>query len=112
MSRTSTSIELAPYPFTDPVTQPPSLKLHGKDTSPTNDDTQPINPPRNVAVTGPLEDPSKGTTIMVLITVVCVTGISALVHGLLTVVLPTMARDLDLHDSLLLWYVTLFNLCP
>ncbi|KAH7118903.1 major facilitator superfamily domain-containing protein [Dendryphion nanum] len=110
MSRTSTSIELIAYPFTDAVTLPPNLKLKGDGASPVLNDTQPINPPRNAVAAGPLEDPSKGTTIMVLITVVCVIGISALVHGLLTVVLPTMARELQLDNSLLLWPISVYAL--
>jgi hypothetical protein len=36
-----------------------------------------------------------------------VTSISSLLNGLTTVILPTMAVDLDIPDNLLLWYCRL-----
>ena len=48
----------------------------------------------------------RGTTAIIFATVTGVTGISSLMSGMVTVVLPKMAKDLDLSDSLLLWYVS------
>jgi hypothetical protein len=52
-------------------------------------------------------DTSKGTTAIVIASVTLVTGISSLLNGLTTVILPTMAVDLDIPDNLLLWYCRL-----
>jgi hypothetical protein len=49
------------------------------------------------------ETTSKGTTAIVIASVTLVTGISSLLNGLTTVILPTMAVDLDIPDNLLLW---------
>jgi hypothetical protein len=53
---------------------------------------------REVAAT-----PSKATTAIVIASVTLITGISTLLNGLTTVILPTMAVDLDIPDNLLLW---------
>ena len=50
---------------------------------------------------------SKGTTAVVIASVTLVTSISSLLNGLTTVILPTMAVDLDIPDNLLLWYCRL-----
>lgn len=50
---------------------------------------------------------SKATTAIVIASVTLITGISTLLSGLTTVILPTMAVDLDIPDNLLLWYVSL-----
>jgi len=47
---------------------------------------------------------SKGRTAAVITSVTLITGISTLLNGLTTVALPTMARDLDIKDNVLLWY--------
>jgi hypothetical protein len=47
---------------------------------------------------------SKATTAIVIASVTLITGISALLSGLTTVTLPTMANDLGIPDNLLLWY--------
>jgi hypothetical protein len=47
--------------------------------------------------------PSKATTAIVIASVTLITGISTLLNGLTTVILPTMAVDLDIPDNLLLW---------
>ncbi|KAF2478124.1 MFS general substrate transporter [Lindgomyces ingoldianus] len=105
MSRSS--IELVQYP--EPVTQPPSLSLKGSNTPPLND-TRPINPPANAVVAQQADVPGKGTTTIVLLCVVCITGISSLLAGLVTVGLPTMAHDLRLEPNLLLWPVSIYAL--
>lgn len=51
------------------------------------------------------KDVSKGTTAVVITSVTCITGISSLLAGLVTVGLPTIAKDLDLAPSLELWCV-------
>ena len=48
-----------------------------------------------------------GTTAIVFASITGVTGISSLLAGLVTIVLPIMARDLDLSPSVLLWYLQL-----
>ena len=48
----------------------------------------------------------KGTTVIIFASVTGVTGISSLLAGLVTVTLPKMAKDLELSESLLLWYVS------
>lgn len=48
---------------------------------------------------------SKTQTAAVISAVTLITGISTLLNGLTTVVLPTMAADLGIPDNLLLWYV-------
>lgn len=102
MSRTATSIELVDYPQT-PLTDPPSVYTKGDLASSLNDDGQPIIVPTNAVDVEQLQAPGKRTTAVVLVTVVCVTMISAMLSGVTTVVLPTMARDLQLAPSVLLW---------
>lgn len=103
MSRTSTSIELVEYPpDSQPVTQPPSIHLK---QHPLNDDVQPINAASKTLSSEQRDMPGKGTTAIVLVTVVCVTMISSMLSGVTAVVLPTMARELQLSPSVLLWYV-------
>jgi hypothetical protein len=52
-----------------------------------------------------VEDLSKGRTFVVILSVTVITGISSLLAGIVTVGLPTIARDLRLESNLLLWYV-------
>jgi hypothetical protein len=104
MSRTSTSIELQPYAASTPVTQPPNVYAKGDDTPPLTEDLRPIiNATQNAVVTEHMQEPTKATTAIVLVTVVCVTMISTLLAGLVTVGLPTMAAELDIPPNLLLW---------
>lgn len=49
----------------------------------------------------------KATTAIIISTIAGVTMISSLLGGLVTISLPTMARDLDIPEALLLWYVSL-----
>lgn len=79
--------------------EPSQLHTKGHDAPPMTDDLQPINTLTSVAQ----QAPTKGTTAIVLVTVVCVTMISTLLAGLVTVGLPTMAAELDIPPSLLLW---------
>lgn len=46
---------------------------------------------------------TKGTTAIIFASITGVTTISSLLSGLVTVVLPIMARDLNLSESVLLW---------
>lgn len=104
MSRSSTSIELQPYAASTPVTQPPSVFAKGDETPPLAEDLRPIvSEPRNAFAAEQIQDSTKATTAIVLVTVVCVTMISTLLAGLVTVGLPTMAAELDIPPSLLLW---------
>jgi hypothetical protein len=104
MSRSS--VELANYSET--IKQPPLLKLTSKNdhATPTLNDetgTQLIIDPFSTDTVIP--DPNNATTAIVLVTVVCVTTSSSLLAGLVTVGLPTMAHELGLSPSVLLWYV-------
>ncbi|EAT89768.2 hypothetical protein SNOG_03037 [Parastagonospora nodorum SN15] len=101
MSRTATSIELMEYPQT-PLTDPPNVHIKGDRASSLNDDGQPIIASTNAVDVEHLQAPGKRTTAIVLVTVVCVTMISAMLSGVTTVVLPTMARDLQLAPSCVL----------
>jgi len=100
-----TSIELVGYPTSTPltVTQPPSI--HTKDDRPRSlaEDVQPIVSPANVNDVEHLEPPNKRTTAIVLITIVCVTMISSMLSGVVVIALPTMALELELAPSVLLW---------
>ncbi|TDZ24512.1 putative MFS-type transporter [Colletotrichum orbiculare MAFF 240422] len=49
------------------------------------------------------EDISKGKTVVVISSVTCITAISSLLAGVVTVCIPAMARDVNLEGSLLLW---------
>lgn len=72
-------------------------------------DTQPIfgraDAPVDAVSIAQIPNPSNSTTAIVLVTVVCVTMISSLLAGLVTVGLPTMAHELELSPSVLLWWV-------
>jgi hypothetical protein len=104
MSRTATSIELVDFPQTSlSVTQPPSVHTKIDHTFGLVDDGQPILPPANAIDIEQVQAPGKKTTAIVLVTVVCVTMISSMLSGVTAVILPTMARDLQLAPSVLLW---------
>jgi hypothetical protein len=101
MSRSS--IELANY--SEPLTQPPSLRLSSK-----NDHAIPkVNDEAGAPAEAVIPNPDNATTAIVLVTVVCVTMISSLLAGLVTVGLPTMAHELGLSASVLLWYVNVLG---
>ncbi|KAF2876687.1 major facilitator superfamily domain-containing protein [Massariosphaeria phaeospora] len=106
MSRTS--IELLQYPAA--VSQPPSIATKRDETPPLIDDTRPIVPPDNAILAEQIENPTKSTTAIVLVTVVCVTAISTLLAGIVTVALPTMANELELAPSVLLWPISIYAL--
>ena len=74
---------------------PPTTSVLSVQAAPQTEDNGPELEPR------PLQ---KGTTAVIFATVTGVTGISSLLAGLVTVTLPRMAQDLELPNSLLLWY--------
>ncbi|KAF2007682.1 MFS general substrate transporter [Amniculicola lignicola CBS 123094] len=113
MSRTSTSIELVDY--SPVIAHPPRVQLKGDDTPPlplanSTEDLQPINPPNDAVSAEQNLNPDKATTAIVLSCVVCITGISSLLAGLVTVGLPAMAHDFDLGPDLLLWPISIYSL--
>ncbi|KAF2848213.1 MFS general substrate transporter [Plenodomus tracheiphilus IPT5] len=113
MSRTTGSIELVGYPGTSTpmtVTQPSSIHLKNDDNRYVNDDRQPINAPTQSFLAEQRDVPGKGTTAIVLIAVVCVTMISSMLSGVTVITLPTMARELHLAPSVLLWPVSIYAL--
>jgi len=93
-----TSIELIRTPI---VTETRSERQH---------DAEVVDAPRSVEAEP--EYLRKGTTIIIFTSITAVTGISSLLSGLVTVALPTIARDLDLPPSLLLWQVTFVEHFP
>ncbi|KAF2802029.1 uncharacterized protein BDZ99DRAFT_429276 [Mytilinidion resinicola] len=101
MSRTS--VELAPFStfVSNPSTQSLRDVLH--EGPPQNETTIATEPASK-------EDVSKGTTAVVIASVTCVTAVSTLLAGLVTVGLPTMAKDVNLDPSLLLWPVSIYAL--
>lgn len=103
MSRTSTSIELVDYsPTPQTIAQPSSIHPKDNGIPPQTEDLQPINASNSFSAEQ-RGSPGKGTTAIVLVTVVCVTMISSMLSGVTAVVLPTMARELQLAPSVLLW---------
>lgn len=104
MSRTSGSIELVDYAQTT-VTQPPNVHTKNNSMHSVDRDSQPINALAHVTDIEHLEPPDKRTTAIVLVTVVCVTMIGSMLSGVTAVALPTMARELHLAPSVLLWYL-------
>jgi len=56
----------------------------------------------NVTTTRPA--PSKAKTAVIIASITMVTGVASMMNGLVTVVLPTLQKDLHLDQSILLWY--------
>ncbi|KAI8939198.1 hypothetical protein NX059_005028 [Plenodomus lindquistii] len=113
MSRTTGSIELAGYGGTSTpltVTQPPSIHLKDGDKRSLDDDRRPINAPTQTFSDEQRDSPGKGTTAVVLVAVVCVTMISSMLSGVTVITLPTMARELHLAPSVLLWPISIYAL--
>lgn len=84
MSQTQTAVEL--------TTNPAPLMQNGDIPSP--EAVEEDNPALK-----------KGSTVVIFASITCVTGISSLLAGLVTVCIPPMARDLDIPTSLILWCV-------
>lgn len=101
MSRSTTAIELETYAPSTPLTlaEPSKLSIKSDDAPPATEGVRPASTVTSEAVL----NPTKATTTIVLVTVVCVTMISSLLSGLVVVGLPTMAEELDIPPSLLLW---------
>ncbi|KAF2134395.1 MFS general substrate transporter [Dothidotthia symphoricarpi CBS 119687] len=113
MSRTSTSIELAEYPSTPlAFTEPPGVHVHAKDNDlPSHHESlQPTDVPDHTIPVEHIPTPGKGTTAIVLVTVVCVTMISTMLSGVVAIALPTMARELPLAPNVLLWPISIYAL--
>ncbi|KAJ9606539.1 hypothetical protein H2200_008547 [Cladophialophora chaetospira] len=98
MSATTDTIELTSPPTVVLATQKPTVEDDG--SVPSAD--VPSRP----------EQPNlqKGTTAIIFASITGVTGISSLLSGLVTVVLPIMARDLGLSQSVLLWPSSIYAL--
>src|SRR3954465_15440099 len=109
MSRTSTELVAVTYPSAVALQAPPppstkslsttTLDAPGRSRSSSSYETRLVSD--DVAAHA---DVSKGKTAVVIASVTCITGISSLLAGLVTIALPTIARDLELADNLLLWY--------
>ncbi|KZL75275.1 integral membrane protein [Colletotrichum tofieldiae] len=96
---TTTTVELVTTPATPPL-QPPTSSACLRQSNQTS------FPPENEQH----EDLSKGKTLVVISSVTCITGVSSLLAGLVTVCIPAMARDVNLEKSLLLWPASVYAL--
>ena len=104
MSRTSTSIELQPFPQApQTISQSPITFQKGEHTPTLTEELQPINAQKSAVSTELLDGPDKKTTTVVLLTVVCVTMISSMLSGVVAVALPSIAKELELGPDILLW---------
>lgn len=112
MSQTATSIELVSYPETSipALAAKPLSNGRSKDTLSIPEDLRPINGVQESFAAEQRDGPGKGTTAIVLVTVVCVTMVSSMLSGVMTVTLPTVARELELAPSVLLWYVKVHHI--
>jgi hypothetical protein len=112
MSQTATSIELVGYSETTipALTVKPLGGGRTKDTPSVAEDLRPISAVQDTFAGEQRDGPGKGTTAIVLVTVVCVTMVSSMLSGVMTVTLPTVARELELAPSVLLWYVKMYPL--
>lgn len=116
MSRTSAEIELQPvvaYPASVALTTPKDSNISlahdaASVRSKRSIDQQPLEPTTTNRSEPP--DLGKGKTAVVIASVTCVTGISSLLAGVVTVTLPVMARDLPLDEQLLLWPQSIYAL--
>ena len=101
MSHSTTAVELETFAASTPLAfpEPSKLSRKGDDAPPVTEGVGPINTVNSETIPAP----TKATTTIVLITVVCVTMVSALMAGQVVVGLPTMAEELDIPPSLLLW---------
>lgn len=90
---TTTTVELV----NAPATPLPQLSASTSVTS------QSLNQTTIVPAIGQNGDLSKGKTMVVISSVTCITGISSLLAGIVTVCIPAMARDVRLDGNLLLW---------
>ena len=104
MSRTSTSIELQSYPEAPQTIAQPS-NVYQKDHAPLplTEDLHSTNASKNAVSAELLGKPDKKTTATVILTVVCVTMISAMLSGVVAVALPSIAKELELGPDVLLW---------
>jgi hypothetical protein len=116
MSHSLTSVELVP---TISLTRPESA--HASRTSNESDGSLPrrrssVLPTRPEILRQPAaenvseDEVSKSQTVIVISSVTVITGISSLLAGLVTVGLPTIAKDLSIPPGLVLWYVCDFHL--
>ncbi|KAH6839850.1 major facilitator superfamily domain-containing protein [Alternaria alternata] len=98
MSQTATSIELVDYHETTipALAAKPLGAAKIKDTPSIADDLRPIRESPETFAAEQRDGPGKGTTAIVLVTVVCVTLVSSMLSGVMTVTLPTVARELEL----------------
>ncbi|KAJ8108404.1 hypothetical protein OPT61_g8196 [Boeremia exigua] len=108
MSRTSTSIELQDCheaPKTVVQLSSADQKDHGSLLL-----ADATNAPHDAITAELLEKPDKKTTAIVMLTVVCVTMISAMLSGVVAVALPSIAKELELGPDVLLWPISIYAL--
>ena len=91
-----TSLELETFRAYAPLERPSQALLRSKR------DVSPVTVRRESIGQIPTIE-SKSKTTIIITAIAMVTGISSLLNGLVTVILPTMAKDLNLSKSLLLW---------
>jgi hypothetical protein len=112
MSQSGTSIELIQPTRPNPIAILPMDQSEGQVLSRISSRVHPQREP-TVTAEEDEDEVSKSQTVIVISSVTVITGISSLLAGLVTVGLPTIARDLKIPTALLLWYVhdTLWRIC-
>lgn len=108
MSRASTSTEeielVSPVTFPEPIAlgpTPPGGPIRSRTLSTTSSRLQQQRSHSQAGIQNP--ENSRGKTFIVISSTTVITGISSLLAGVVTVSLPTIAKDLQLGESLLLW---------
>jgi MFS family permease len=109
MSRTSSSIELQIAPPERPVTAfIPNIE------GPLHSISRTISSQNAIGIANAESEEniklSKGRTVVIILSVGVITGISSLLFGLITVAIPVIAKDLKLESNLLLWPAAIFSL--
>ena len=109
-----TSIELLPL---TPVPVVASILIRGEASTsdrqpprPLNETSESTNPNDYPSTQPPPVSISRLKASVIVTTVSSMTLLNSLLSGILTVGLPSMATDLGLSDSLLLWYVSFHSL--
>ncbi|KAM5342138.1 hypothetical protein ACJ41O_015169 [Fusarium nematophilum] len=100
MAATSTVLELDAISPTQPTSTEQSTNIAEVDNCIGSDITQ----------SQPFQAPSRSRTVAIISCITCITGISNLLAGLLTVCIPVIATDLGIAPGLELWPASAFAL--
>ncbi|KAL3426009.1 MFS transporter [Phlyctema vagabunda] len=98
------AIELEPIGFSAPTEGTPVQKRQDESGA------QPTHDASDLSTENTVPEISKWKTMIIIGTVASVTLINSMLAGILTVALPTMARDLNLSEGLILWPASVSSL--